>query len=497
MKNHFFYTIIACWLMLTPVKAQIGDFTAFTHVGNADKKGDVSYDSAAQQYSLEGASGNMWFANDDFHFLWKKLKGNFILQTRIQFTGKGVEAHRKMGLMIRHSLEPNSPHTNAVIHGDGLTSLQFRKTPGGDTGEKQFTEVAPDVLQLERRGNLYIMSAAKSGEPFKIIELADVELGDDVYAGIFICSHNADVVEKGVFSNVRLIVPIKENFTPYRDYIGSYLEIMDVESGLRKIVLRDPGTMQCPNWTRDSQSLIYDKKGLLYNFNLQSKTVSLIPTDFADRNNNDHVLSFDGKMLGISHNSKDDDGNSVVYTVPASGGKPTRVTALSPSYLHGWSPDGKFLTYTAQRNGDFDIYKIPVKGGKETRLTNTKGLDDGSEYSPDGRFIYYNSVRSGTMQIWRMKPDGSKHEQITNDQFNNWFPHLSPDGKTIVFISFPKEVSPDDHPYYKHVYLRVMPVAASQPKIIAYVYGGQGTINVPSWSPDGRQIAFISNSVVK
>ncbi len=98
------------------------------------------------------------------------------------------------------------------------------------------------------------------------------------------------------------------------------------------------------------------------------------------------------------------------------------------------------------------------------------------------------------MQIWRMRPDGSGQQQITNDGFNNWFPHISPDGKWMVYISFPPTVAADDHPFYKHVLLRLMPVGGGPARVIAYVYGGQGTINVPSWSPDGKRLAFVSNT---
>jgi Tol biopolymer transport system component len=243
--------------------------------------------------------------------------------------------------------------------------------------------------------------------------------------------------------------------------------------------------------------LIYNKTGLLYNFDLKTNTPTVINTGLANKNNNDHVLSFDGKQIGISHNNPDDKGQSIVYTVPIHGGEPKRVTDLGPSYLHGWSPDGKYLIYTANRNDNYDIYKISVKGGKETRLTTANGLDDGSEYSPDGKYIYFNSVRSGMMQLWRMKPDGSKQEQLTSDEYNNWFPHVSPDGKWIAFLSFMKDVPPGDHPFYKHVYLRLMPANGGTPKVIAYVYGGQATINVPSWSPDSKKIAFVSNSAME
>jgi Tol biopolymer transport system component len=153
--------------------------------------------------------------------------------------------------------------------------------------------------------------------------------------------------------------------------------------------------------------------------------------------------------------------------------------------------------YVGERHDEFDIYKIPAAGGDEIRLTTATGLDDGPAYTPNGRYIYFNSTRSGLMQIWRMRPDGSGQEQVTNDGFNNWFPHISPDGKWIVYLSFGQDVAPDDHPFYKHVLLRLMRIGGGPARVIAYLYGGQGTINVPSWSPDSRRLAFVSNSVMR
>ena len=280
----------------------------------------------------------------------------------------------------------------------------------------------------------------------------------------------------------------------YRDYIGSNLEILDVASGNARIVHQYQGSFQAPNWTHDGKALIYAQEGRLYLFDLASRAAEAINTGFATRNNNDHVLSFDGRMLAISNHVPEDSGASIVFTVPTTGGTPKRITAKGPSYLHGWSPDGRWLVYVGQRNDDFDIYKISSAGGQEIRLTSARGLDDGPEYTPDGKYIYFNSARTGRMQIWRMRPDGSGQEQITNDGFNNWFPHISPDGKSIVFISFPLSVAADDHPFYKHVMIRLMPVGGGPSRVVAYVYGGQGTINVPSWSPDGRELAFVSNS---
>jgi WD40 repeat protein len=473
-------------------QGQVGVFEGSADIGIKKNPGSAHYDADKQEYAITGSGTNMWMGRDEFHWVWRRMAGDFILTAMASFVGKGVEPHRKMGWIIRSNTKPDSPHVAAEVHGDGRTSLQFRRTRDGLTEESKLTVNAAEVIQLERKGNTYTMSAAGFGELFETASVSDIALGDDVYVGLFVCAHNADVIETGVFSNVRLTIPAKDNFVPYRDYIGSDLEISDGRR--RTIVYSSPDSIQAPNWTRDGKALIYNSKGRLYRFDLTTNSPSPIDTDFATNNNNDHVLSFDGKMIGISHHAKEDQNRSNVYTVPLQGGKPTRITSIGPSYLHGWSPDGKSLVFTGGRDGNFDIYKIPSKGGAEQRLTTYQGLDDGPEYTPDGKYIYFNSTRSGLMQLWRMKPDGSEQEQVTDDEFNNWFPHISPDGRWIVFLSFSKDVKPDDHPFYKQVYIRIMPAEGGLPRVKAYLYGGQGTINVPSWSPDSRRIAFVSNT---
>ena len=480
-------------------QSPLGVFEAESDVGRVGKSGFASYDSQRQAYRIVGSGQNMWGDHDDFHFVWKRMTGNFILSTRAGFIGAGGDAHRKIGWTIRSSLETSSPYVSAALHGNGLMSLQFRRTPGAMTEEAKSRDSLPNadaVIQLERRDGVYVMSVAQFGDTLATQELTGVSLPDTVYVGLFVCSHNDAVVERGAFSNVRITTPAKADLVPYRDYLGSNLEILDVATGNATIVHRYRGSFQAPNWTVDGKALIYAQEGKLYRFDLASRAPAVINTGFATRNNNDHVLSFDGRMVAISHHAVEDSGASIVYTVAATGGTPKRVTGKGPSYLHGWSPDGRWLVYTGQRNGDFDVYKIPVGGGEETRLTSAPGLDDGPEYTPDGAYIYFNSARSGRMQIWRMRPDGSAQEQITKDGFNNWFPHISPDGKWIVYISFPPDVPADDHPFYKHVLLRLMPIGGGPSRVIAYVYGGQGTINVPSWSPDGKRLAFVSNSTM-
>jgi len=475
---------------------KIGVFDGQGDVGTNVKPGVGTFIPESGQYVISGSGENVWADHDEFHFVWKKMKGDFILYTKAEFLGNWVTYHRKVGWMVRKTLAGNSPHVNAVEHGDGLTSLQFRRTAGAVTEEIKSKITKANVIQLERKGSTYTMRVAKYGEPFVTEQIADIDLGDEVYVGLFVGSHNADVVETGVFRDVRITVPFNgdaDNRTPMT--LGSNLELMDIASGDRKIIYSVPYSIQAPNYTLDSKSLIFNgSDGLVYNFDLKNNTPKLINTGNVTSNNNDHVLSFDGKMIGLSSTVKEL-GGSIIYTVPVEGGTPKQITPKGPSYLHGWSPDGKSIVFCGERNGEYDVYKVPSNGGPEVKLTSEKGLDDGPEYSPDGKYIYFNSVRSGLMQIWRMNPDGSNQEQVTTDEYNNWFAHLSPDGKGMVFLSFLKEeVLPGMHPPYKHVYIRYLPIAGGTPKVLAYIYGGQGSINTPSWSPDSKTIAFISNS---
>jgi len=469
----------------------IGDFTDQGDVGHVSHPGSASYDQATGTYTISGSGANVWANRDAFHFVWRKMKGDFILTARGALEGKGVEAHRKFGWMIRSSLDSSSAQASAVVHGDGLTSLQFRRVAGGTTEQVESPIKGADVIQLERRGDAYIMSVAKYGDTLSSVQ-TNVSLGDDVYVGLYICAHNDTVVEKATLTDVRITVPAKSTFVPYRDYIGSNVEILEVATGHRRIVYHADNSVQAPNWTRDGKALIYNQNGKLYRFDLATGKPTEINTGERIRNNNDHVISFDGKRLGISDQTEEG-GKSSVYVMPIDGGTPMRVTKLAPSYLHGWSPDDKYLIYTGIRGSAIDIYRIPVSGGEEHPLTQNVAMNDGSEYAPDGR-IYFNSTRSGKMQIWRMNGDGGSPMQLTNDPFNNWFPHVAPDNRSFVYIAFPADINPTDHPWYKHVYLRHMAIEGGPAKVLAYVYGGQGTINVPSWSPDGKYIAFVSNT---
>ena len=383
-----FLLAIVTLLCTTPGFSQgsqsVGIFDGHSDVGTNVKPGSATYIPETGQYVITGAGYNVWADHDEFQYVYKKIKGDFILYTRAEFLGAWVNYHRKVGWMVRQSLEGNSPHVNAVEHGDGLTSLQWRPTTGAQTQEHRLKLTHANVLQLERRGNQYIMRAAIYGDTF-MTDTLTLDLGDEVYVGLFVGSHNADVLETGVFNNVSITIPYKgESDQRTQMTLGSNLQIVDVASGHLETVYKVPFSIQAPNWTPDGKSFIFnDAKGTLYNFDIATRSPMAIHTGIADHNNNDHVISFDGKMLGLSSFVKEL-GGSISYTIPIGGGQPTQITPKGPSYTHGWSPDGKDLVFCGERNGEFDVYKIPATGGKEIRLTDAKGLDDGPEYTPDG-----------------------------------------------------------------------------------------------------------------
>ena len=275
--------------------------------------------------------------------------------------------------------------------------------------------------------------------------------------------------------------------------VTSILQVLDTRTGKTQVVREFPYLIEAPDWTIDGNWLIFNSGGQIWKISPTGGDPEKIDTGEVMGCNNDHVLSHDGRQIAVSAMTPSLRG-SRIFILPLSGGTPRLVTPDSPSYLHGWSPDGKTLCYCAERNGEYDVYTIPAAGGEETRLTTAVGLDDGPEFSPDGKYIWFNSVRSGLMQVWRMKPDGSDQRQMTFDEdLNSWFPHVSPDGKKVVFIAYHKgDLQPNEHLANKNVVLRMMTAKGKKVKTIATLFGGQGTINVNSWAPDSRHIAFVS-----
>jgi TolB protein len=480
-----------------PARAQdaptaIGIFEKNQDVGTVLHPGSVAFDAAKRSYTVAGSGENMWATKDAFHYAWKKASGDLSLAADVSFLGAGRDPHRKACLVIRQDLDEDSAYVDVALHGDGLTSLQFREAKGAATHEVQANVSAPRRLRIEKRGKYVSMYLAAEGGELSFSGAAErISFQEPFYVGIGVCAHNKDVTEKAVFSDLELATTLPA--PSGRPVLYSTLETQTISSTDRRVVYVTPTRIEAPNWLRDGSSLIFNSGGRILRIPAAGGKPETIDTGFATRCNNDHGLSPDGTTLAISDQSQGR-RQSLIYTLPISGGTPKLITQTGPSYWHGWSPDGKTLAFCGQRDGEFDIYAIPAEGGQETRLTTAKGLDDGPEYAPDGQSIYFNSDRTGTMQIWRMKPDGGDQEQVTSDEYNNWFAHPSPDGRSIVFLSFEKDIT--GHPENKDVTLRRMSLDSKKIDVLARLFGGQGTINVPCWSPDGRKIAFVTYQLV-
>jgi Tol biopolymer transport system component/catechol 2,3-dioxygenase-like lactoylglutathione lyase family enzyme len=476
----------------------LGTFESQGDVGENPKAGSATFDAATGEYKITGGGANMWAQADAFHYVWKRMSGDFAITADVRFIGAGVVAHRKAVLVVRQTLEPGSPYADAALHGDGMTSLQYRLEPNTVTLEKRSDINGPTRIRIERRGNRFTMLVGKPGEPLKAGDPVSVPLTDPVYAGIGVCSHDVSVLETAVFSNVSV-----ERLAPQQAQrrVRSKISVYDLASRSVKVIYTEDKLYEAPNWSPDGKYLLVNSGGALFRLapdtpNPKPESVNMGSIVGA---NNDHGITKDGKLYAVS--ARGPTRQSQVYVMSANGGEEKLLTPKGPSYFHGWSPDGKWLAYTAQRDGDFDVFRISVNGGEEERLNKAKGLDDGPDYSPDGKWIYVNSERTGHMRIWRFPaegagPDDSKAEQLTDDEFEDWFPHPSPDGKWMTIISFPKGTQ--GHPPNLNVQLRLMRAPGKgKPKIVVPetiypLFGGQGTINVNSWSPDSKRFAFVS-----
>ena len=491
----FFVTMLVGLACTAPApESDLGMFADHADIGEPTRAGDAAYDARADRYLVSGGGEDMWYDRDAFHIVWTQVSGDVSLAADVAWTGEDGNPHRKAGVILRQSLDPDAAYADVVVHGDGLTALQYRETQGGPTREIRSNVTAPQRVRIEKEGDYVYMSVAgddgtlrPAGGSFRL------ELRDPYYAGLVVTAHDDEALEQAAFSNVVLDSTTSAASVQGEPVLESTLETIDVASGNRQVVYHTRGHIEAPNWSPDGSYFLFNSEGLIYTLPVDGGTPEQLDTGFATQCNNDHGITPDGTQLIISDGSQGDQG-SRIYVLPIEGGTPRLVTPLGPSYWHGVSPDGRTLAYVGRRDGEFDIYTIPIEGGPETRLTTAEGLDDGPDYSPEGEYIYFNSVRTDTMQIYRMRPDGSEQEQLTFDAYNDWFPHPSPDGRWIVFLSYQPDV--EGHPANRDVMLRLMPADGGEVRTLTTLFGGQGTINVPSWSPDSERVAFVSYRLV-
>lgn len=479
-------------------KSQLGLFQAHQDIGITPRAGDTTYQPYTQDYRVSGGGADIWGKTDAFQFVYTQISGDVTLTADVRFLDKGLEPHRKVALMIRQSLNPDSAYADVAVHGDGLTSLQYREAAGDETKEISSDAKAPVRIRIARHGNQFTMAVGNPAEELKTSGSVAVNLQDPVYVGLAVSSHNASVIETAIFSNVQLQQGPAQKEPPIK---RSHVSYYDLNSQSVKVVYSADQMIEAPNWSPDGKYLLVNSKGDLWNLPVTTPNPELQKIDLGSINrcNNDKGYSPDGKLLAFSSSATGK--GSQVYTVPSAGGTPKMVVPEMPSYFHAFSPDGKWLAVVAQRNGNFDLFRLPSEGGAQQQLTTSPGYDDGPDYSPDGKWIYFNSDRSGKWEIWRMPAEGAGPndklaQQITNNpDEEDWFPHCSPDGKWLVFIAFPKGTA--GHNGHTMVKLQMIPlpgdqIAHSAPRTLSEFFGGQGTINVNSWSPDSSKIGFVS-----
>jgi TolB protein len=484
-------------IQLRPLAAQtmsksLGVFDGQSDVGSVTPPGTLLFDAANKVYTITAAGDNMWSTVDAFHFAWKKMSGDVSVTADITFpiASGNPNPHRKAVLIFRQNLDADGVYVDAAQHGVGMTALQYRVARGGTTSGIELNIAPPKRLRIEKRGDIFTMYLSMNGEPLHQTGTSfKLHLEEPFYVGIGVCSHNKDVVEKATFSNLEL----KQVTAPESPQLALYSTLQTVgtvDNYTRAIVARSVnGHMEAPNWTRDGHSLIFDQDGQIWRIPETGGAAEKVDIGAAIKCTGSHGLSPDGKLLAISC-AMPESPETRVYVLPAGGGAPHIVTANPASYWHSWSPDGKTILFTRPSKGSINIYAIPAEGGDEKALTSGGGISDDPDYSPDGKYIYFNSDRSGTMQIWRMTPDGTMPEQMTSDEMNNWTPHPSPDGKSIVILSYAHGVS--GHPANKDIALRILSPDDKSIRTLINLVGGSGTINVPSWAPDGHHLAFVS-----
>ena len=473
--------------------SSLGIFENQSDVGSVVPPGTLAYSPADGTYTITAAGINLWSTEDGFHFVYKKLSGDLSLTADIDFPVKAGDhsPHRKAVLMVRQTLDKDGAYADVAQHGSGLTALQYRRAKGVDTQSAEINIDPPKRVRLEKRGDVFTMFVSNHGEGLHQVGASiKLHLDGPFYVGIGLCSHNPAVTEKVVFSDVEL-KQLMPPATAAHLTLYSTLQTIDIAENSRRatILLSEPGRFMAPNWSRDGKSIYFTHDGRILSIPVAGGSPQAIDTGTLTNCSGSHGFSPDGKWYALSCSTADHPDRRVSI-IPATGGTPRPVTE-NTGYFHSWSPDGKTILFTRSAGrGMGNIYSISVAGGPETALTSGTGLSDDPDYSPDGKWIYFNTDRWGGMQIARMHPDGSQVDPVTSDECRNWTPHPSPDGKSIVFLSYNADVT--THAANKDIALRILSPSDGKIRTLVNLIGGDGTMNVASWSPDSKSLAFVS-----
>ncbi|HEY2417538.1 MAG TPA: hypothetical protein VGH84_06435 [Steroidobacteraceae bacterium] len=458
----------------------IGIFDGRTDIGETVVPGQVRFDDAAGTYTVTAAGENMWTDHDAFYLLWKKVSGDFQLTADIAFPRALGRAHRKAVLMVRQDLDAGAAYADVAIHGSGLSALQYRRAKGVNTQDIELNIDFPKTARLVKRGDVIRMFLSTHGEPLHQSGAAiKLHFAGRYYVGIGLCSHDKDSTETAVFSQVELKKPAP--VAGALELFSSVQTIQTEDKFRRAMMVRTvTGRIGSVNWSADGQSLYFNQDGRLQKMSVlggKPELISITPHLWCDDN---HGLSPDNRQLAVSCASSPGRPASL-YTLPVAGGAAKQVTHDGSAEFHGWSPDGASIAFTGIRNGHSDVYVVPAQGGEPKRLTST-AHNDGADFAADGH-IYFTSDRSGSAQVWRMNADGTQATPLTHDPGSDRFPHVAANGKQLVYLNAGSGKLGD-------ATLKILDLDSGQSRVLVDLYGGDGSLNAPSWSPDNHHLAF-------
>jgi catechol 2,3-dioxygenase-like lactoylglutathione lyase family enzyme len=484
----------------------LGLFEAQSDVGTVVPAGTGSFDSRTGTYTLTAAGANTWYHIDNFHYLWKKVAGDFVLTADIAFPQVSYrhqpDPHRKGILMFRQTLDAGGKYVGAAWHGSGLTALQFRRERGANAEDVEINAAAPTTARIEKRGDVFTLFLSMRGEPLHQVGASvTLHLEEPFYVGLGALSHDLNTTDTIEFSHVTLQAPSP---MPAPLALYSTLQTISINDQFRRaMVIRSvPGYAQSANWAPEGKQIYLHEAGHIERVPCLDPPAGGPPQTVSTGTllgcSGNFGLSPDGKLLAVSC-AETQGGQHDVYVIPADGaasaGAARKVTSgAASSYFHAWAPDSHAIAFTRGRAAKADIFTTSLDGGPERRLTSDT-INDAPDYTPDGKWIYFDSSRSGATQIWRMKPDGTAAEQITDDDYINSSPHVSPDGKTVAFLSQvasnpPREPAPDGSDILPTA-LRVIGSADGLIRTVARFQGSRGSFSMYGWG-DVTHLAFVS-----
>ena len=298
-----------CVAQTTPVpKGPVGIFENHVDVGNPKRTGSARYDESTQSYFITGGGYNIWFNRDEFHYLYKKISGDFILTANFELVGnENGNGHRKTGWMIREATDEAAVSANACLHGDGLAVLQWRPLRGAymrdPADEIFFSKKNYQIIQLERIGKRVTMRLAHLWEPLQMVSSVDLpDMKDQVLVGLYVLAHDTNSLQEARIWNVRIDQPVPNDFHPnpavklpstQNTPFASRLETLNVKTGARKIIREAPGKFESPNWTPDGKRLLFNEGGSLYTVPIDGGGTEKLNTGSVIGINGSHLISPD------------------------------------------------------------------------------------------------------------------------------------------------------------------------------------------------------------